>query len=185
MNGSCTIANASSASTTVTVASGTCYATAYFNATGNLIALATPPSGGAAYGTVYNFPVPATKQISATVNAGYAWAEWAWSGNCIVANQSALNTTVTVTSGTCYVYAQFNPIGSLIVNASPANGGVASGTAYNFVVPAAKPVNATANANYTFLNWGVSGSCTVANAGAASTTVTVASGTCYATAYFN
>ncbi|MCX6770560.1 MAG: right-handed parallel beta-helix repeat-containing protein [Candidatus Micrarchaeota archaeon] len=152
---------------------------------GSLIVNASPAAGGAASGTSYNFIVPATKPVNATANAGYVFTSWTLSGSCTIANASAASTTVTVTSGTCYATAIFNATGNLIVNASPANGGITTGTAYNFIVPATKPVAAAANANYTFLNWGVSGSCTVANASAVNTTVTVNSGTCYATAYFN
>jgi parallel beta-helix repeat protein len=152
---------------------------------GSLVVNATPSSGGTATGTAYNFIAPATKPVSASAKPGYLFAGWGISGNCAIANASAASTTVTVISGTCNAIANFGAAGNLIVNATPSSGGAVTGTTYNFIVPAAKPVNASAKANYTFLYWSTAGNCTIANASAASTTVTVNSGTCYATAYFS
>ena len=190
ISGNCTIASTLLPSTTVTVTGpGTCTALAHFVKIGSLIVSVSPPGAGSASGTVYNITVPFTGPVLASniVGGDYTFANWSVSGNCTVANATSGSTTVTVNSGTCYATANFAliPRGSLIVNATPANGGVVTGTAYNFTVPATLPITASANANYAFTNWSITGNCTIANASAAATTATVNSGTCYATAHFN
>ncbi|MCX6771859.1 MAG: right-handed parallel beta-helix repeat-containing protein [Candidatus Micrarchaeota archaeon] len=185
--GNCTIANASAPATTVTVYNGTCYATANFYAIGNLIVNASPANAGVgASGTVYSMIVPFTGPVISynTPGSNYIFANWSSVGNCTIANATAGSTSVTVYSGTCYVTANFVEIGNLIVDVSPPNAGFAGNTMYNFTVPATLPLTGIGNTSYIFANWSSVGNCTIANATAGATTVTVYSGTCYVTANF-
>ena len=163
---------------------------------GNLITTPSPSNGGYAYGTAYNFSVPAIKNISAVPAFGFSFAGWAKSGNCNATNPNSPNTTANVTSGTCYVYAQFqggnysnntnttNTTGSLIVKASPEYGGLVYGTEYNFPVPATKTISALVAPGAKFYKWVSSGYCDVINASASKTTVYVQSGICTVIGYF-
>ena len=74
-------------------------------------------------------------------------------------------------------------LGSLIVTAG--DGGSASGSDYNFILPANKTVIASANAGYTFTNWTLGGNCTIENVSATTTNITINGGVCTALASFN
>ena len=193
-SGDCSINNPALPDTSVYVNSGNCVVTAMFNnssGVGSLVVTASPSYGGMAYGTEYNFTVPANKSIMAVANAGYAFSFWSKSGNCTVSNIYSPNTTVHVASGTCYVTGYFNSTanntsgtGSLIVTASPTYGGTVYGTEYNFTVPANKLIMAVAKAGYAFSKWVKTGNCMIGNQYANNTTVYVVSGTCNVVGYF-
>ena len=74
---------------------------------------------------------------------------------------------------------------SLTMAVAPAGGGTTTPAVGTFGVPpnVAQDISATANSGYTFVNWTVSGSATIANPDAAATTVTL-TGTATVTANF-
>ena len=144
-------------------------------------------TGGTVNGSAYNITVPATLPISATPGPGYTFSNWSSSGNCTIANATAAATNVSIYgAGICSVTAAFAlsaSIANLIVGNS--TGGTVIGSAYNITVPATLPISATPDPGYTFSNWSASGNCTIANATAASTNVSIyGAGICSVTAAF-
>jgi len=183
-----TIANANSATTTVTL-SANATITANFTqqqggTTYTLTVARNPQAGGTTTpaSSQANISAGTAVNISATAASGYNFANWTvTSGTATIANASSANTTVTLSSNAT-VTANFNQQGAttytLTVARSPQAGGttnpassqsnIASGTAVN--------ISATAASGYTFNNWTVtSGTATIANASSASTTVTLSS----------
>jgi uncharacterized repeat protein (TIGR02543 family) len=116
--------------------------------------------------------------ISATASAGYTFTNWTISGSGTLANANSASTSVTV-SGNVTVTANFTQqtptTYTLTVNHTPTDGGSTNPASSQTNISAGQQVNisATAANNYTFTNWTISGSGTLANANNASTSVTV------------
>jgi hypothetical protein len=177
--GAATIANPTSASTTVTLNSGNATVTANFaikiyqltvlaGTGGTRTAPATSP-------IMVNHGVATT--IAAAPNSGFAFANWTVvSGAAAIANPSSANTTVTLTSGNATVQANFSPIAvtySLTMTNDGRGTTSPSGT-LTVNSGAATPIAATAASGNQFLNWTVTaGTAAFGSATAASTTVTL------------
>ena len=197
VSGNCTITNYLSNSTFAEFLNTTssCTVQANFNytyvpstETGNLTINAG--IGGVAFGNATNFTVPSNKSINASANTNYTFLNWSSIGNCTVYNITNNVTTVEVRSGTCLVNASFNytpPAPTYYGNLSviAGTGGTVSGSDNNFIVPANKSINATANTNYTFNQWLSTGNCSVDSIYSSSTNVYVLSGLCTVGASFN
>jgi uncharacterized repeat protein (TIGR02543 family) len=129
--------------------------------------------------------------ISATPATGYSFVNWTvTSGNGSIDNANNASTTITV-NGNVTIRANFkqNPnttTYTLTVNRNPTDGGTTTPSSSQINISAGKQVNisATAASGYTFVNWTISGSGTIANVSSAATTVTV-NGNVTVTANFN
>jgi len=192
-SGSGTIANASGASTKVTV-NGNVTVTANYTqnaATYTLTVDKNPTAGGNAViagnnqTTQSNISGGTQINISATANTGYTFSNWTiTSGTGTIANASGASTSITV-NGNVTVRANFTQNQTsytLTVNRNPTAGG--SVTVNNQSNPAPVPVtggtstniSATAASGYTFTNWTVTaGTAQLGNANSASTTVSLSS----------
>jgi len=134
----------------------------------------TSPAAG-----VHAVGVGAPQNISATPTAGKVFVNWTATANANVAAPNSASTTVTLT-GDATVTANFADTPPEQATLTMAVNNAAAGTtdpavgAHAVNVDAPTPISATANAGYAFNGWTlVAGSATIANANAASTTVTV------------
>ena len=189
-SGSGTIANASSASTKVTV-NGNVTVTANYTQNATTYTLTVeknPTAGGNAVAgnnqtTQSNINAGTQINISATANTGYTFSNWTiTSGSGNIANANSASTSITV-NGNVTVRANFTltPTNyTLTVNRNPTAGG--SVTANNQSNPASVtvaggtsvPIVATAASGYTFTNWTVTaGTAQIGNANSASTTISL------------
>ena len=169
------VANANSASTTVTM-TGPQSVTANFAPTTVNVTVGANPAGVAfsVDGTNYSSAQMFTWNIGDMHTIGTTTPQYPFAGTqetfASWSDGGAINHTVTASAGTTSYTASFNTTYLLLTAAYPANGGTvapASGAYYaaNTVVN----LSATANANYAFSNW----TGNVANANSASTTVTM------------
>ena len=176
VSGAATLANASSASTTVTLASGPATIQANFIIAQYALTVSWV-SGGTATGSgtvTYGVPVG----VTATPDAHYMFVNWTVTSGSGVSfsNQASANTTVTLTGGAATIQANFALL-QYQLTVSQSTGGTASGSGtVNY--GAATPISAAASTGYYFVNWTVtSGSgVTFGNSTSASTTVTLTSG---------
>ncbi len=133
------------------------------NQTGNFVALpnytislsASPTAGGAVSGGG-TFVAGSSQTVTATANSGYAFANWMENGSVVSSSSSY---TFTLNSNRNLV-ANFTPIQvnyTITVSASPSAGGTVSGGG-TFAAGSSRTVTATANTNYTFVNWTENGS---------------------------
>jgi hypothetical protein len=89
-----------------------------------------------------------TISVTATNNSGYVFAGWTSNG---IATVSTTNYTFTLITNVTLV-ADFSPLYTVTVSASPANGGTVSGAVTN-VSGSTNTVRATNNSGYIFTNW--------------------------------
>lgn len=103
---SCTVANTSSASTTVTV-NGSCTITASYIQT-TTIGIAAGTGGTVSPKDYVTYDVGSSNAITATPSTGYRFDKWTVSDtkNCVVANTASASTKVTV-KGPCQITAMF------------------------------------------------------------------------------
>jgi len=187
ISGSGTIANASNASTTVTV-NGNVTVTANFTqnpSTYTLTVERNPTAGGTTTPTSSQSNInPGTQvNISATPASGYTFTNWTiTSGSGTIAGANNASTSITV-NGNVTVRANFTQNQSqytLTINRNPTAGGTVKVGANDYSAPvtvtggASTAISATAASGYTFTNWTVtSGSAQINNANSASTNVTL------------
>ncbi len=93
-----------------------------------------------------------TNTVTATNNSGYVFAGWTSNG---IAAVSTTNCTFTLSTNVTLV-ANFLPLYTVTVSASPTNGGTVSGGGTN-VSGSTNTVTATANSGYLFTNWTTNG----------------------------
>ncbi|MCL2259943.1 MAG: hypothetical protein FWC15_01155 [Fibromonadales bacterium] len=172
--GTATFANASNASTTVTLSSNATIV-ANFTQTYTLTVNRNLTAGGTTTpaSSQANVAAGTAVNISTTVNTGYRFVNWTvTSGTATFANANNAATTVTLSSNAT-IRANYAQTYTLTVNAG-ANGTVSPSGAQTVDAGAATSITATANSNYRFVNWTVTGStATITNASSASTTVTL------------
>ncbi len=193
--GTATIANSSSATTTVKLTSGDATISAAFSSvTYSLDVVAG--TGGAITAPVY-LPAKvahgAATTITATPATGYKFSGWTYtttgaSGSVIIANTTAASTTVKLTSGGATLTAKFEAI-TYELTVTPTTGGsisVPSSSPVKVMYGAATTITAVPTAKaYRFNKWIVSkGTATIASPTAASTTVKLTSGDATVSATF-
>ena len=183
-----TIANASSAATSVTV-NGNVTINANFQATGGPTptnytltlnrnptagGTVTPASGGShAAGTLV--------RISATAASGYTFSNWTVTGTgASIANANSATTDVTLNANATvtanFILIPVTPARcTLTINRSPTAGGtVTPVSGLNYAAGTPVNISATAASGYTFSGWSITGTgATIANASSATTTVTL------------
>ena len=108
---------------------------------------ASPTNGGTVSGGGTNVS-GSTNTVTATANSGYLFANWTQGG---AVESTSSNYTFTLGSNETLV-ANFLPLYTITVAASPANGGTVSGGGTN-VSGSTNTVTATANGGYIFTNW--------------------------------
>ena len=122
--------------------------------------------------------------ISATPDNSYRFVNWTFSsgsGNCSIADKNSKSTSITV-NGDCTIKANFRRTRILTVTAS--TGGSVSPTSKVVDTGGTWTITATPNSSYRFTGWSVvSGSCTLTDASALSTSVRV-NGDCTVKASF-
>jgi hypothetical protein len=180
-SGAATIANSSSASTTVTLTSGNATIRANFTPSISTYSLTmsndghgtTSPSGTVTVNS------GAATTISATASSGYQFLNWTvTSGAATIANSSSASTTVTLTSGNATIQANFTPSISTysLTMSNDGHGTTSPSGTVTVNSGAATSISAAPSTGYQFLNWTVtSGAATIANSSSASTTVTLTS----------
>lgn len=193
----CTIADASSASTTVKV-SADCVITASFTKVYNV----SSGASGSHYSALASEYAAIGEDVEVSVdkgdlaeyvipqfeNAGYRFVNWTYSSstaseNCKIESPTSRTTKVRVLKGACTVEAKFIKTYSYSLVAG--TGGTVSPAGSNVVDDGSvNNIKATPSSGYRFDKWSSSStSCVVANATSASTTVKV-SGDCSVTASF-
>jgi hypothetical protein len=172
------VANANSASTTITMNSPQS-ATANFTTASVQITITTSPASllvSADGGTFTPGPlvenwvigsshtIATTSPQAGTVGTQYVFSSWSDSG--------AISHSITVPSSATTYTANFNTQYQLTTAANPSNGGTVSPSSGNFYnANTVVPVTATPNSGFAFSNW----TGNVANASSASTTITMSS----------
>jgi hypothetical protein len=112
---------------------------------------ASPTNGGTVSGGG-TFVAGSTNTVTATANSGYLFANWTLGGTV---ESTSSNYMFTLASNETLV-ANFLPLYTLSVSASPTNGGTVSGGG-TFVSGSTRTVTATANSGYLFVNWTLGG----------------------------
>ena len=112
-----------------------------------LAVTASPPNGGNVSGGG-TFLAGSTNIVTATANGSYLFTNWTVS-NIVVSISS--NYIVILTNNETIV-ANFLPLNTIAVSASPTNGGIVSGGG-TFVSGTTNMVTAAANGNYAFIDW--------------------------------
>jgi hypothetical protein len=178
-NDKASIADTSSAQTTVTL-SGDATVTAKYTSTALQAVLTmavTPDNSGTTDPTVGTHTVQKNEAttIKATAASGYKFTKWSASGDATIADSTSSTTTVTLT-GNATVTANFeSTTATLTMAVTPAAGGStdpAVGT-HSVTKSTSTTITATAASGYKFSTWTVTGDGTIANSSASSTTVTL------------
>ena len=188
------VANPTSATTTLTVGSSNVTVTAVFEkiaaATYTISKVSSPTAGGtvtigktsAASGTAVS--------ISASPASGYKFSKWTVTGTgASVANPTSASTTLTVGSSNVTVTAVFEKITAATYTISKVSSPTAGGTVTLGKTSAASgtavSISASPASGYKFSKWTVTGTgASVANPSSASTTLTVGSSNVTVTAVF-
>jgi hypothetical protein len=177
-SGTATIANPSSAGTTVTLTSGNATVQANFVPMTYSLMVSNDGYGSTTPSGTVTVNHGAATSITATPASGYQFSNWTvTTGTATIANPTSASTTVTLTSGSATIRANFT---SLTYSLTMSNDGHGSTTPTGTVTVnhgAATSITATPASGYQFSNWTVtSGTATIANPTSASTTVTLTSG---------
>ncbi len=182
------IANASLASTTVTLSGGNATVQANFANIPRQLTVNTDGTTGAVVspsGTSTVNEGAATPISVTTVPVGYAFLNWtvtAGGTNATIANASLMNTTVTLSGGNGTVQANFIHITRQLTVQTDGTAGAMVNPSGMVVVNegAATPISVTTiPTGYSFVNWTVTvggANATIANASSLSTTVTLSGG---------
>lgn len=177
INGTPQITNADSASTTVLL-SGNAAIEAVFAPTTYTLSFQNDGHGSSTPSTPQTVDSGAATSISATPTTGYTFSHWGViSGSPSITNVNSASTTVTLSSGNATIEAYFTIVQSqLTVDVSGVGSTSPSGTVtVNY--GASTSITATPTNNYTFITWEVtSGSATIRNLSALSTSVTLTEG---------
>lgn len=179
-----TLANANSASTTITMPAANTTVTANFTHIERTLSSAVSPSGG---GTV---TLAANKgyyqsviSISATAATGYAFSNWTTTGGTI-ANANAASTSITMPNANATVTANFTHVSYILSSSvSPSDSGTVTLGASSAYYTDTVSINATPAAGWKFKNWSTTGG-TIANTSSASTTITMPAANTTVTAAF-
>ena len=178
-----TLSSTTSNPTTFTMGAGNATVTANFTHIQRTLTLAVSPSGGgttSGEGTKYYND---SCSISATAATGYAFKNWTTSSGGTIANANSASTTYTMPNSNATVTANFTHIQYTLTTASsPSEGGTTSGGGTKYYNDSCS-ISATAATGYTFSKWTTTGG-TLANANAASTTLTMPNSNATVTAYF-
>jgi hypothetical protein len=113
---------------------------------------ASPAMGGAVSGTG-TFPAGSRQSVAATANSGYQFLNWTHNGGVVSTSARytfMLNSNVTLA-------ANFTPLYSIAVTASPSGGGTVTGGG-TFASGSTQKVTAAASSGYAFVNWTQNGS---------------------------
>ena len=94
--------------------------------------------------------------IMATPNANYIFTNWTENGS-VVSSNASYNFTVTGNRNLVANFTYVPPTYTIIVSANPTNGGTVSGGG-TYTEGQSCTITATANSNYTFINWTENGS---------------------------
>lgn len=195
----CPITNENSSNTTIRITPlyGTrCEAGAIFNATNYSLVVLTDLDKGTSYGSASNLAYGSVRAIYSVAYPNFKPVGWdVLDLGCAIANQSASNTTVTITpaSGTvCRFSAAFEgkPICSISASAVPAVAGRVTSTYWSNITcgTTMNYLEAMPNPGYAFVNW--SSNCRISLLNANGTKIAISlyppTGTvCTATAYFS
>ncbi len=178
-SGTATIANPTSASTTVTLNSGNATVTANFAVKTYQLSVVAGVGGTRTAPATSPITVNhgALTNIAAAPNSGYVFLNWTViGGTAIIANPSSANTTVNLSTNNATIQANFSPV-AVTYTLTMTNGG--NGTtsptgSLTVNAGAATPITATPASGYQFQNWTVtSGTPTIASSTSASTTVSL------------
>jgi hypothetical protein len=176
-SGGAVVANSTATPTTAWLTSATGTVTAVFTRTqANLTMAVSPALGGFTWpldGTTTSIDQGMPQSIFAWANFGYRFLRWNSTGNAVFGDISSASTTVTL-SGASTVTAVFVADQCVMTMAKTGNGSTNPSVASSMTVDFNTVVNisATPASGYRFVNW-VSSAGPLANANAASTTVTV------------
>ncbi|MBN1578831.1 MAG: hypothetical protein JW913_19885 [Chitinispirillaceae bacterium] len=177
-SGTATIANANSASTTVTLWSANATVRANFTAVNYTLTVTNDGNGTTNPSGTVTVTHGVAQSISATAASGYQFSSWTvTSGTATIVDPSSASTTVTLTGGNATIRANF---AVSTYNLTVTNDGHGTTTPSGTVVVTpgvARSISATAASGYEFSNWTVtSGTATIADPASAATTVTLTSG---------
>lgn len=178
-SGAASIANPTSASTTVTLNSGNATVMANFILKSYQLSV-TAGSGGTRTAPASS-PIMvnhgAATPIAATPNSGFVFANWTViGGTAAIANPTAASTNVTLTNGNASIQANFTAVAVTytLTMSNDGHGSTSPSGALTVNSGAATPISATAASGYQFANWTVTaGAATFGSATSASTTVTL------------
>ena len=169
--GNVTIADANSASTTIT-ATGTGSVTANFSeAKYNITISSANTNQGSVDKSSANVGKFTSATITATPKAGYEFVNWTVTGGAIVASSTNSSTTLTATAeGT--VKANFREITyAVTITTNNVNFGTVSPTSKNVGIITPVSISASPKAGYRFVNWTATEGITITNPSNASTTI--------------
>ncbi len=177
-SGTASIANPSSAATTITLTSGNASIRASFSAQAYILTVSDDGNGT----TVPTGPVSvahgAATTIAATPATGFQFTGWTvTSGTASITNPSSATTTVTLTSGNASIQADFSVQTYTLTMTSDSNGTTTPSGIVQVDHGIATAISATPASGYNFLNWTITaGTATIAAPSSATTTVTMTSG---------
>ena len=120
------------------------------------VSVIASPSGGGTYTGDGSFPSGSSRTVTATANPNYTFVNWTENGSVVSPSASY---TFTLT-GSRNLVANFTPVVvnyTIALSASPPAGGTYTGDG-SFPSGSSRTVMATANPNYTFVNWTENGS---------------------------
>jgi uncharacterized repeat protein (TIGR02543 family) len=178
-SGTATIASPSSASTTITLTSGAATVRANFTIIQYSLTVQTDGTAGATVTGSGTVDYGVARPISATAPTGYVFSGWTvTTGTATIANPSAASTTVTLTTGSATVRANFTIIQYVLTVQTDGTAGATVTGSGTVDYGAVHPISVTnVPAGHLFAGWTItSGTATIANPSAASTTVTLTSG---------
>ena len=177
-SGTATIANPSSASTTVTLTNGNAAIQANFTALTYSLTMSNDGHGTTTPSGTVTVNHGAATSIAATPASGYQFLNWTvTNGTASIASPSSASTTVTLTSGNATIRANFTALTYSLTMSNDGHGTTTPSGTVTVNHGAATSISATPASGYQFLNWTVtSGTASIASPSSASTTVTLTSG---------
>ena len=179
-----TLADSSSASTTITMPHQNAKVTANFTKQSYTLTTAVSPSGSGTVTAGGSIQYGSTKSLTATASAGYSFSSWSKTAGTLSSTTSN-PTTFTMGTSAATVTANFTHNQyTLTLSTSPSGGGTATGGGTKYYADSCS-ISATAATGYSFVNWTTSSGGTIANASSASTTYTMPNGNATVTANFS
>lgn len=176
--GTATITDTLSASTTVTLNSGSATVQANFTVRTYSLTMSNDGNGTTTPTGTVAVNHGAATAISATASNGYVFRSWSVaSGTATIADSLSASTTVTLTSGNATVRANFSVPSYTLTMTNDGHGATTPSGSVIVVRGTPSPITATPASGYVFSRWSVtSGTATFADSLSASTTVTLNSG---------
>lgn len=176
-SGTATITSPTSVNTTVTVAGSNATIRANFVASTCQLSVTAVTGGSITTPATSPVTVPSgvPTTITAAANTGYTFTGWSVvSGTATIANVNAISTTVTMTSGSATVRANFARTTYSLTVLNDGYGVTSPSGTSTVYYGSATPISANPTSGYQFLNWTItSGSATIANPTSAATSVTL------------